>query len=159
MSQTLDTRQDAVKSGEALDALLHRVVALNKLFGAVGETLALPGGQTLARTVVLRQARPEPIPVAEIARRLGLKRQSVQRVADLLVDDGLLAFRENPSHRRAKLAQLTPAGRETLRAIDAAQRDWAKRVGSEVGRERLEEANRLLDEVHRAVQTQPEGNA
>ena len=147
MSRTVAERQDAVKAGEAFDALLHRVVALNKLFAAAGEALARPAGQTLARTLVLRQIEHEPAPVADVARGLQLKRQSVQRVADLLAEEGLLAYRENPKHRRAKLAHLTGAGKATLEQIATGQRSWTQDLGQRIGTRELEEANRLLDQI------------
>ena len=152
MSSTVAARQDAVKAGQALDELLHRVVALNKLFGAAGERLAAPAGQTLARILVLRQIEHEPASVAEVARRLGLKRQSVQRIADLLADDGLLAYHENPRHRRAKLAQLTSTGRTALEDVAREQRDWTQKLGVQIGLSKLEQANALIDEVLRTVQ-------
>jgi DNA-binding MarR family transcriptional regulator len=61
--------------------------------------------------------------VAEIARRLRLARQSVQRVADLLAGEGLCSYEDNPRHRRAKLLGLTPKGRKTLARIEDAQRE------------------------------------
>ncbi len=42
---------------------------------------------------------------------MGLTRQSVQRIADLLVERGLAAYADNPAHRRAKLVTPTSAGR------------------------------------------------
>src|SRR5687768_1571580 len=46
---------------------------------------------------------------------VGHTRQSVQRVADLLVADGLAQYHPNPAHRRAKLLQITTAGHRVLR--------------------------------------------
>ena len=152
MSLKIAKRQDTVKDGDALDALLHRVVALNKLFGAAGEAFARPAGQTLARTLVLRQIEHEPASVAEVARRLQLKRQSVQRVADLLADDGLLTYTENPQHQRAKLAKLTRPGRAVLGRIAREQRVWSERLAGRLGSEKLNQANALLDEVLAVVQ-------
>lgn len=109
-----------------------------------GETLAKTEGQTLARWLVLETLEDEPKPVAEIARRLRLARQSVQRVADLLERDRLIAYEANPRHRRAKLARLTPAGAKVLGRIQRAQREWADRHGAEVGLGDLEQAAALL---------------
>lgn len=141
----------------AFDALLHRIVALNKLFGAAGEALARPAGQTLARTLIMRQLQAEAVSVAELARRLRLTRQSVQRVADVLVDDGLLTYRDNPQHARAKLACLTVAGSAALAVIDAHQRDWSRTLGAIFGTEKLEQVNGLLDEVLHVLQATPQG--
>ena len=37
----------------------------------------------------------------EIGRQMGVSRQGVQRVADLLVERGLAEYQPNPAHRRA----------------------------------------------------------
>jgi DNA-binding MarR family transcriptional regulator len=68
------------------------------------------GGQALARWVILDAIENRPATVAQIARRRGIARQAVQRVADLLVGDGLAAYEPNPSHRRAKLLRPTAEG-------------------------------------------------
>ena len=75
--------------------------------------------------------------MAQIARAWWLARQSVQRVADLLVDDGLAAYEDNPNHRRAKLLGITPAGTTALKTIRHAQRVWADQLGEEVSEEIL----------------------
>ena len=113
------------------------VLRLNGSFTAAGEALAKTAGQTLARWVVLDQCRDAPAPVSDIARGLGQARQSVQRVADLLVGDGLCAYRDNPHHQRAKLVELTEAGRSALHAIDVAQRQWCDTLGEKSGQATL----------------------
>lgn len=133
--------------GEALTWLLVEVIRLGEVFTQTGESLAKPEGQTLARWLVLGTLADGPEPVAAIARRLRLARQSVQRVADLLERDGLVAYEDNPRHRRAKLARLTPEGGRVLARIDAAQRAWANRHGAEVGRADAEQAARLLERI------------
>ena len=76
---------------------------LNGQLLAVAEELARPVGLTAAWWQVLGAALGEPQSVSEIARAMGLTRQSVQRIADLLVERGLAAYADNPAHRRAKL--------------------------------------------------------
>lgn len=136
------------------DDLLHRVVALNKVFAVAGEALARPAGQTLARYLVLREAHADPASVAEIARRLRLARQGVQRVADALAADGLVVYVHNPRHRRAKLVKLTATGRAALSQIAAAQRTWTQHVGEQLGTDKLEQANTLLNDVLRVTQAE-----
>jgi DNA-binding MarR family transcriptional regulator len=91
--------------------------------------------------------------VARIARGLGLTRQSVQRIADLLAGDGLTEYMENPAHERSKLVRLTPRGRRTLRTIQAAQRVWANRVGAEVGEADLRQTSRVVDRLAAALRS------
>ena len=76
------------------------VFRLNGLLIAVGDAMAEPSGQTSARWRVLAAIGEAPLTVAQIARAWWLTRQSVQRVADVLVKDGLAAYEANPSHRR-----------------------------------------------------------
>jgi DNA-binding MarR family transcriptional regulator len=124
-----------------------RVFPLDRRFTASGEALAKGAGQTLARWLVLEMIQEEPATVADVARRLGLARQGVQRLADLLVENRLARYEDNPRHRRAKLLRITPKGLTTLREIQDAQRDWADRLGAEVGKEELERTSAMLDRV------------
>lgn len=91
--------------------------------------------------------------VAQIARGWGYARQSVQRVADVLVKEGIGAYEENPGHRRAQLLRLTPRGRSALRTIQAAQRSWADALGADIGEADLRRASAVLDRVLQAVTT------
>ena len=58
--------------------------------------------------------------VPQIGRRLGVSRQSVQRVADGLVDKRLAHYEVNPDHQRSPRLRLTPSGEQTLRSLDRA---------------------------------------
>src|SRR3954470_1204832 len=147
MSGTVPKRQHTVKSDAAFRALVVQVFRLNGMLTAVGDALAAPAGQTSARWRVLAAVEAEPRSVAQIARAWSLARQSVQRIADLLEQDGLIAYADNPAHRRAKLVHLTDDGRRTLQRIQTAQRDWANTVGEQVGRTTLDSANAALARV------------
>ena len=134
-------------AGDALSVVVIQVFQLNGLLTAIGDGLAKPAGQTTARWQVLAAAEGAPMTVAGIARVLRLARQSVQRVADILVVDGLASFDDNPAHRRAKLLSLTPAGLAALRTIQTAQRAWADEVGAVVGEADLRAASGVLDRL------------
>jgi len=150
------TRQHAVKSpGEDLTALVVPVIQLHAHFSRAGDAIAKTGGQTLARWLVLEAVQTTPVTVAQIGRGLGLTRQSVQRVADLLALDGLTEYVENPEHERSKLVRLTARGRRTLSTIQATQRAWADRVGAEIGENDLRHASRVVDRLTRALKSGP----
>ena len=156
---TIEVRQDAVKTpaprspaGEAFNQVLELVLRLHGSFTAAGEALAKPAGQSLARWVVLDQCRDAPATVSDIARQLRLARQSVQRIADLLVADGLCAYRANPHHQRAKLLELTQAGRSALYAIDTAQHSWCDRLGNMIGKTTLHRTAAALRQITDAVE-------
>jgi DNA-binding MarR family transcriptional regulator len=78
------------------------------------EGIARKVGQTQARWQVLSAASAEPKTVAQIARRLGVGRQNVQRVADLLVAEDAARYAANPDHRTSPHLILTDAGRAVL---------------------------------------------
>jgi DNA-binding MarR family transcriptional regulator len=161
MNSTVAGRQQVVNAGggppsrtpagDAFTALLGQVIGLTRRFTTAGEALAKPAGQTLARWLVLETIQDKPATVAQIGRTLHLARQGVQRLADILVRDGLAAYEDNPRHRRAKLLRLTPQGRAALRTIQTAQAAWADALGAKIGDEDLRQASILLDRVLQAV--------
>lgn len=84
-----------------------------------GEDIAAREGQTQARWQLLSVVSETPLTVPSAARRLGISRQAVQRVANDLVRDGLAAFQPNRDHRTSPLLGLTPHGRDVLTRITA----------------------------------------
>ena len=161
MKPTLAVRQHVVNTedqppsrtpaGDAFTAFLGQVIGLTRRFTTAGEALAKPAGQTLARWLVLETIQDKPATVAQIGRGLHLARQGVQRLADVLVRDGLAAYEDNPAHRRAKLLRITPHGRRALRTIQTAQAAWADALGAKIGEEELRQASILLDRVLQAL--------
>jgi DNA-binding MarR family transcriptional regulator len=90
---------------------------------------------------VLGAVLDEPRSVAEIARHMGLARQSVQRLADCLVEEDLAAYRPNPRNRRAKLLVPRPKGRRAIEILQPRQWAWADRVGGRIGASELRQVN------------------
>ncbi|MFJ4278535.1 MarR family winged helix-turn-helix transcriptional regulator [Streptomyces massasporeus] len=123
------------------------VFRLNGQFLAVAEELARPAGLTAAWWQVLGAVLGEPLPVSGIARAMGITRQSVQRIADLLVERGLAEYRPNPAHRRAKLLAPTDEGRAAIRRIDPGHAAFADRLAEAFGEADLAEAVRLLERL------------
>lgn len=134
-------------AGDAFSELVVRLFRLNGLLADEGDRLVKPTGQSTARWQVLAMLEDGPMTVAQVARTLGLARQSVQRVADVLEAVDLIRYDDNPRHRRARLASLTEQGRSTLARIQAAQRPWADTLGAAIGERELRQANVLLDGV------------
>ncbi|MBA2945146.1 MarR family winged helix-turn-helix transcriptional regulator [Streptomyces himalayensis] len=117
---------------------------LNGQLLAVADELARPAGLTAAWWQVLGAVLREPLPVAGIARAMGITRQSVQRIADLLVDKGLAAYAPNPAHRRAKLLAPTDEGRAAVARIGPHHAQLADRLADELGEEAFAETVRVL---------------
>jgi len=102
-------------SGRAFSELLVEVFRVNGLLLAAGDELARPAGLTSARWQALGVVDHGPVTVAQVARIMGLTRQSVQQTADALVRDGLVELVANPADRRARLMTLTPGTRWPVR--------------------------------------------
>lgn len=131
---------------ELLSGIAKTVFRLNGQLLTIGESLARPVGLTAAWWQVLAAVLDEPRSVADVARNVGVTRQSVQRIADLLVDRGLAVYRPNPAHRRAKLLSPTPQGRDAVRRIAPAHAQLAGRLAEKAGRDEMAQ---LLDGLQR----------
>jgi len=103
------------------------IFRINGLLIAAGEQITQPVGQSSSRWQVLGRVY-EPTTVAAVARAIGHARQSVQRIADVLAEEGLVAYRDNPTDQRSRLLELTTEGRAVLHAIYLRQVDWSLQV-------------------------------
>ncbi|MCX4527131.1 MULTISPECIES: MarR family winged helix-turn-helix transcriptional regulator [unclassified Streptomyces] len=144
---TLREKQDLL-SRTAL-AVFH----LNGQFLSVSEELAKPAGLTAARWQVLGAVLTQPLPVAGIARAMGITRQSVQRIADLLAAQGLAEYAPNPAHRRAKLLRPTEAGRAAIARINPGHATLATRLAAHLGEPAFTETAATLARLSAALDT------
>lgn len=160
---TLAKRQHTVKSpkgkhtpaGAVLTDLIIPIIQLEAHFSRAGEAIASAADQTLARWLTLEMVAGRPATVAQVARKLDLTRQSVQRIADLLEKDGLVEYVDNPAHQTSRLVRPTPRGRQALRTIQAAQRAWANSVGARIGEANLRHASRVVEQLTQVLLENP----
>jgi DNA-binding MarR family transcriptional regulator len=97
--------------------LVADVFELAGILRRSGEAMAAREGQTQARWQLLSVISNEALTVPHAARRLGVTRQAVQRVANELVGDGLVERDTNPDHRGSPLLSLTGHGHRVLSRI------------------------------------------
>lgn len=88
--------------------------------------------------------------VAQTARRLGLRRQSVRRSVRLLIERGLIDSTSNPDHSRAPLLFLTEAGQNAVAELDRREASWWSRVAAASVLD-ADELNRGLDLIERLL--------
>jgi len=122
---------DSVAKTEAADVLTEIVLLVFRLEGdflEAAEAIAEPAGLTAARWKVLGAVLYEARTVADIGRAMGLARQSVQRLADILAEEGLAAYQENPAHKSANMLAPTKAGRAAIARLRDRQSRWANEV-------------------------------
>jgi DNA-binding MarR family transcriptional regulator len=143
------------KAGDLLTELTIATFRLNALLMDHAQGLAAAGGLTAAWWQVLGGIVDQPRSVADIGRRMGMSRQGVQRVADLLVERGLAEYRPNPAHRRAKYVACTETGYWATRRIALVQRPWADYIGPEIGANKLQDALLTTRELTAALESNP----
>ena len=107
------------------------------------EQMARRAGVTHASWRVLAAAGPGRT-VPQLARRLGVKRQSVQRLADQLVESGRARYVTNPDHRRSPFLTITDSGESTLESLRRELADGESDLGAELEHEELETAIYVL---------------
>lgn len=130
--------QATIAAGDVPDFVSNLVVEVFRLNGALlaeGDRLTRDLGLSSARWQVLGaiELAQHSLTVSQIARAMGLARQSVQRTVNELFDGGFVSLRDNPDHRRAKLVVPTAAGRRAFREAMKRQSKWAKDLVASTG--------------------------
>lgn len=146
---------DPARARRAWTGLVIEVFRMNGDLLAAGDALVGDLGLTSARWQVLGAIAlsPVPLPVAHIARNMGLTRQAVQRLVDDMRADGLLRLDPNPHHRRAMLVVATEQGEAAYRAAIARQERWADALTAGLSAEEFEAASTLLRAMQRRIDT------
>ena len=133
-------------SGKVFTELVLEVFRFNGRLVFVGDRMTKALGLSTARWQILgaMALAGKPLTVAEIARNMGLQRQSVQRTVNMLVDTGMVATHENPNHQRARLVSFTKKGRAAYEDTIAIQVDWANKTAADLPESELNSALQSL---------------
>ena len=144
---------DYLVRGSVFENLMQECFKLNHSLIEVAQELTEDLGVTGAQWGVLGALGRDDAPrtIAEAARRMGLARQSVQRVADALVEHGLVKYLPNSADRRTKLAEVTDSGRVLLAELEARQLAWANRTAGDLSHANIEEAMRLVKQIRERI--------
>jgi len=140
------------KAGKAFTALILETFRFHGKLLAAGDRLTKPLNLSSARWQVLGAIEQCPLPVAQIARNMGLARQSVQRVADSLEKERIVRYTDNPDHKRAKLVCLTERGRGLVEELGPCQIEWANRIAARVKATEIEAALELMRKLGRDLE-------
>ena len=144
---------DYLVRGSVFEHLMQECFKLNRNLVEVAQHLTEDLGVTGAQWGVLGAFGQDDAPrtIAEAARRMGLARQSVQRVADALADQGLVEYLPNSEDRRTKLAKVTDAGRTLLVELETRQLEWANRTAGDLSQTNIKEAMRLVKQIRERI--------
>lgn len=141
-------------SAAAVTELILETFRLNGRLLAAGDALVRDLGLTSARWQVMGAVAmsPLPLPVAHIARNMGLSRQNVQRIANELAAQDVIRFAPNPHHQRAKLVLLTERGRALYAAAATRQLPWATALAEGLSPPAIDAATELLRILRRRLE-------
>ncbi len=128
-----------------LDLVLS-IFRLNGLLISEGDAMTEGLGLTHARWKVIGAIAlsNNGLTVPGIARVLGQSRQAVQRITDVMVEDGLLEYHKNPKHKRSVLVLLSEKGKDVYNTLREVQDPWAIDATEDIPVEELETALRLI---------------
>lgn len=137
------------------DPSSHQVLAealgLARLYQRRREQISREARQSRARWDVLVAIGPGRT-VPAIARSLGLSRQSVQRVADLLAEERIARFEANPNHRRSPILTLTEEGLRLRDRLERQLRGWELTLEEHVEAEDLDTAFVVLRAIRAGLE-------
>lgn len=140
-------------NGDALVDLTLEIYRLSGVLVAEGDRLSAQLGLSAARWKVLGAlaVSDRALTVSQIARRMGLTRQSVQRLVSELCSAGYLDLIDNPDHRTARLARLTKKGVEAFEALDEIEAEWANQLAEGIAVSELRAAASVLGNVRQRI--------
>ncbi len=145
--------------GQAATEVVLRTFRANGLFLAAGDLIAAEEGLTSARWQVLGALAlaSQPLTVPQIARRMGLTRQSVQASVNRLIVDALVETERNPDHRRSPLIRLTELGTQKFEAMQRRQAVWINELAAGLKVSQLSTTARVLQELSDKLETDARG--
>ena len=118
--------------GQKATEVILSVFRAYGLLLAAGDLLAAGHGLTSARWQVLGAITlaQRPLSVPQVARRMGLTRQSVHTTVNRLVADGMVELAANADHQRSQLVRLTELGLATYQAVSQQQAAWVSQLAA-----------------------------
>ena len=121
-----------------------------------GDRANAPFGQSSARWRVMFNIAQGTGSVSEIARATNYTRQSIQRLADNLVAEGLATYAPDPDDRRRQTITLTDEGNTLLQEMESDFDRWSKRLVKKLGKENIAHTIEHLHELKRILDTDAE---
>jgi DNA-binding MarR family transcriptional regulator len=140
------------RRGELFTEIVLETFRLNRLLLDAGDALTAAVGLTSARWQVLGVVEHGPASVAQVARMMGLTRQSVLETANALEADGFIEFAPNPRHRRAKLMVMTPKGDAAMEVVRRRHASWANELANRPGTPALESVVTTMSEIRATLE-------
>ena len=141
---------------EAFAPLVVEIFRINGAVLSAGNRLSRDLRLTSARWQVLGALQNGPLTVPQIARNMGLTRQSVRRLIELLARQGRVETLDNPHHRKSDLVRLTADGLKAFKKLQQRQQNWHPRIMAGVTPTALRQATVLLRHIREQIEQDDE---
>jgi DNA-binding MarR family transcriptional regulator len=144
-------------SGAALHDLFREVFALQAALAGIMDAVHAEAGLTTSQHRIIRALEAEErATVPRLATTLGVSRQFVQTACNAMNAAGLVAYRENPHHRRSRRVFLTQKGRKAFREARRKENAIIARNLPDIDTAEAEAAAGILAEIRNRL---PDGGA
>ena len=140
------------KPEDPLSLFSLSIFQINGLLMRSGDVITRSIDQSSARWQVLGRIGHGTRTVAQIARDMGLARQSVQRIADLLTAEELTVYTDHPTDRRTKFIEITEKGADVLAAIYERYAEWNRQLLTKLDPGQLKQIAASLEQIGQVIE-------
>ena len=137
-----------------MTAIVLETFRLNGVLLDIGNQITKPYGLTSARWQVMGaiDMASQPLTVSQIARRMGLTRQGVQRIVNDLLKMGMIESTANIDHKRAPLIWITDNGKKVMSQINEDQTAWINQLSKGTSDRQLLETLEMLQVIRQRIE-------
>ena len=153
MALKKENRAREYQTGQALHDLFREVFELRSALSKIMDRVHTKAGfSTSQKKIMQTLANLGPTTVPNIAASLGVSRQFVQTVCNDLLALGLLNYRDNPRHKRSKIASLTHQGVTAFRKACQNENMIIEEALPDIETHRIKDAHKLLQHIRKRMQ-------
>ncbi len=136
-------------AGQSMTDLILEIFRLNGSLLNAGNHIAKPFGLTSARWQVIGaiELADQPLTVAQIARRMGLSRQGVQRIVNDLKNLQMVVMKANIDHKRSPLVAISKKGKTVMAKMDQAQIAWVNQLSKGIGEQDIKQTYEVIQAI------------
>jgi DNA-binding MarR family transcriptional regulator len=142
------------QAGQAIEELIVEIVATFFLLRAQGMRIGVvsssgEGYWSVLRLLNIKGSQTVP----QLARYRYVPRQSVQKLANEMLNDGVIEFLNNPAHKRSKLLRLTPKGEAVFQEMSDRIATLAETLAEQQDTDQLQNAANIMKQLHEQLRT------
>jgi DNA-binding MarR family transcriptional regulator len=140
---------DRTQAGQAIEELIIEIVATFFLLRAEGMRMGVvsPSGEgywSVLRLLKVNSAQTVP----QLARYRHVPRQSIQKLANEMLKDGVIELVNNPAHKRSKLLRLTAKGEAVFAEMSQRIAVLAETLAEQRDADKLQDAVDVVRHLH-----------